>query len=313
MSIKCGNHNQPTYHATLADVRACCAGAKGGEATYGDVILTDSENAKIAAGIREMESEGILPRRSGRVTSREFMAQHAGPLATVTRPAPQTATPKLSPKGREIAEGFGGSPKQFDFIYDLLVMCGGVSENFRWDVIVSIRLASIEIDRLKPLAAEARSAKIQRDYHEIYSDGAAYDAPKPATSNAPELATTDGIFRNPETGEIFKGQFNRAQGDGRRLYFKRLRLETDSASGFSIPLDGEFGARAAADQFRHLSWEYAGGSAKAKVQAAWILSREEAAAFGKLYGVCVRCHRDLTKEESIERAMGPICAGKQGW
>jgi hypothetical protein len=37
---------------------------------------------------------------------------------------------------------------------------------------------------------------------------------------------------------------------------------------------------------------------------------EEAMQFGKLYGVCCRCGRTLTDENSIENGIGPICAGK---
>lgn len=40
------------------------------------------------------------------------------------------------------------------------------------------------------------------------------------------------------------------------------------------------------------------------------MTLEEAVEFGKLYGICVRCHRTLTKETSIEQGMGDICAGK---
>jgi hypothetical protein len=311
MSIKCGNHGtENIYHPTILDVRACCAGAKGGEKTYGDVILTTGELAKIDAGIRDMEREGILPR------------SNRGAF-TATAPARQAV--RVTPKGRQIEAGFGGSGPQYDFIYDLLEQLGGVSPEFRWDVIVSTRLASQEIDRLKDRVREERSAKVRSDFHEVYSDGAAYDAKDvkrmeartaavfAPSSNANDLATTDGIFRNPETGEIFKGQFNRAQGDGRRLYFKRLVLETsDWPAGpdivlTSIPLTGEKSASA------KLSWDYAGGAAKAGVKASWLMTPEDAEAFGELYGVCVRCHRDLTKEESIERGMGPICAGKQAW
>lgn len=40
------------------------------------------------------------------------------------------------------------------------------------------------------------------------------------------------------------------------------------------------------------------------------LGFEEACKLGKLYGFCIRCGLTLTKEESIERGMGDICAGK---
>jgi hypothetical protein len=37
---------------------------------------------------------------------------------------------------------------------------------------------------------------------------------------------------------------------------------------------------------------------------------EEAAEFGKLYGICCRCARTLTDETSIELGIGPICREK---
>lgn len=40
------------------------------------------------------------------------------------------------------------------------------------------------------------------------------------------------------------------------------------------------------------------------------LTVERARELGQLYGMCIRCGATLTDEESIERGMGPICAGK---
>lgn len=40
---------------------------------------------------------------------------------------------------------------------------------------------------------------------------------------------------------------------------------------------------------------------------------EAAAAFGELYGRCMRCSRKLTDANSIAEAMGKICAGKMGF
>jgi len=40
------------------------------------------------------------------------------------------------------------------------------------------------------------------------------------------------------------------------------------------------------------------------------LTIEEAAAYGKLYGVCIVCSRELTNPESIERGIGPVCINK---
>lgn len=38
-----------------------------------------------------------------------------------------------------------------------------------------------------------------------------------------------------------------------------------------------------------------------------LISIDEAAEYGHLYGVCVVCGRDLTDEHSIERGIGPVC------
>lgn len=38
-----------------------------------------------------------------------------------------------------------------------------------------------------------------------------------------------------------------------------------------------------------------------------------AKAYGKAYGVCCVCSRTLTNDGSIERGIGPICAGRFGW
>lgn len=56
-------------------------------------------------------------------------------------------------------------------------------------------------------------------------------------------------------------------------------------------------------------WEYARGVVR-QLRPEHRLTREQAAELGKLYGCCVRCGATLTREESIERGMGPVCAGK---
>lgn len=38
-----------------------------------------------------------------------------------------------------------------------------------------------------------------------------------------------------------------------------------------------------------------------------------AVAYGKRYGLCAVCSRDLTNAESIERGIGPVCAKRMGW
>ena len=57
------------------------------------------------------------------------------------------------------------------------------------------------------------------------------------------------------------------------------------------------------------SFAYAKGAIR-KLQASDRLSLEDAKKFGALYGSCCVCGRVLTKEESIEAGIGPICASR---
>lgn len=46
------------------------------------------------------------------------------------------------------------------------------------------------------------------------------------------------------------------------------------------------------------------------ITPAMKITEEQAAAFGELYSCCVNCGRTLTREDSIERSMGPVCWGR---
>lgn len=112
-------------------------------------------------------------------------------------------------------------------------------------------------------------------------------APRPR-STSPEV--TEGMYRNPQTGEIFKVQ--RAVHGSGHPYAKVLVVETDEETG---------------EHFA--SFEMARGMVY-RLKAEWKLTLEEAKAFGALYGTCCVCARTLTDEKSIEAGIGPICAGK---
>lgn len=58
------------------------------------------------------------------------------------------------------------------------------------------------------------------------------------------------------------------------------------------------------------TFHYLGSAVKRLPKSAVRMSMDEAKAFGKIYGFCVRCGRTLTDEGSIEAGIGPICAGK---
>lgn len=113
---------------------------------------------------------------------------------------------------------------------------------------------------------------------------------KPARRNAPEIEA-DGMYRNPETGEIFKVQVA-VHGSG-KLYAKKL-VKLDEPE---IKLGKE----------AHYEFVMARGAVMT-LKPEWRLTREDAAEFGHLYGCCVRCGATLTDEASIERGIGPQCA-----
>jgi hypothetical protein len=83
-------------------------------------------------------------------------------------------------------------------------------------------------------------------------------------------------------GKVYKVQANRA---GTAHYAKVLDSETGS-------------------------FEYAGAGPLRLLSEETLLTLDQAAEFGKLYGRCARCGATLTDEDSIERGIGPICATK---
>lgn len=115
---------------------------------------------------------------------------------------------------------------------------------------------------------------------------------KPARRNAPEVEA-DGMYRNPETGEIFKVQVAH-HGSG-KLYAKKL-----------VKLDEPTTVRG---KEAHYEFVMARGAIMT-IKPEWRLTREDAKEFGDLYGCCMRCGTVLTDEKSIERGMGPTCYDK---
>lgn len=294
MSIRCGNHSEKTYHETITDVRACFAGAVGGEQTYGDVILTDGELAKIAAGIRDMESEGILPRTGSSRPTFATRTQQA-PTAPVGYMARTTET-RLSPKGNTIPEEFGGSPKQYDYMLSMVEELGQ-ADTYDWSLIRSVRHGSVAIDSLKDKVQQHRQAARRAPVKQTVTDSAA-------------TVTQDGIYRNPATGEIFKVQVA-VHGSG-NLYAKQAYLDSVDGSVTRIPLKADELDEHEDPAEMRVEWAYRPGLL-GKIKPEWKVTRDEAVAFGALYGCCIRCNRTLTKESSIEAAMGDICRGKLGF
>lgn len=104
-----------------------------------------------------------------------------------------------------------------------------------------------------------------------------------AAAQATPSGVTEGMYRLAN-GDIYKVQ-KAVHGSG-RLYAKKL-VRGDDEWFFDI-------AR----------------GALSKLTVADRMTVEEAAEFGKLYGICVRCAATLTDEASIARGMGKVCAGK---
>jgi len=100
----------------------------------------------------------------------------------------------------------------------------------------------------------------------------------------------EGIYR--KSGTIYKVQIAH-HGSG-QAYAKRL-VET----GVKDPKTGK-------NKWR---WEMARGFVF-ELRPEHALTRDQAAEFGKLYGVCCVCGTILTDEKSIEAGIGPICADK---
>lgn len=100
----------------------------------------------------------------------------------------------------------------------------------------------------------------------------------------------DGMYQMPN-GAIYKVQYNKAQGDGRRLYAKLLVLVNNEDGTYKVHFD------------------YVKGVVY-QLTPAMKMTLEQAKEFGALYGTCCNCGRTLTNEESIELGIGPICRAK---
>jgi Family of unknown function (DUF6011) len=60
-------------------------------------------------------------------------------------------------------------------------------------------------------------------------------------------------------------------------------------------------------------FEYQGKRGLKGLSDSTRMPAEEAKAFGKTYGICVRCAAQLTDERSIFAGYGPVCAKNEGW
>lgn len=162
---------------------------------------------------------------------------------------------------------------QINYIIDLTFQITGIRDSIE-DVNregFTRREASEMIERLKPVAEEARAESNRQAM-------AAREAVRTASKTVPAEEVTDGMYL--KDGIVYKVQIAK-QGSG-RLYAKTL-----TEHGF----------------------EYTPGAIRS-LRPEHKMSLEQAKEYGKLYGVCCVCSRDLTDEESIAAGIGPVCAKK---
>ncbi len=118
----------------------------------------------------------------------------------------------------------------------------------------------------------------------IMNEDSAKAATTTAASPVPTAPAAEGTYRTPD-GDIYRVVLA-VHGSGRPYARKLVVVEHG-----------------------HAEWEMAKGMVF-RLRPEWKLTLEQAAEFGRLYGVCAHCAAPLTDPTSIARGIGPICAGK---
>lgn len=151
--------------------------------------------------------------------------------------------------------------------------------------------ADVDIITAKAVAGEFvtfAEAKVALDY--VFDKSVAYRTAKATTPAKTAERPTEGLYRL--NGDIIKVQPNR---DKTGLYAKVWRAyDTPEETRRGLKF-GEF--------------EFVSGLIN-RMSGAERLTRDEAAEFGHAHHFCMMCGIELTKQESIDRGIGPICAGK---
>lgn len=202
------------------------------------------------------------------------------------------------------------------------VKCGNHPQPTYHDSVAQVRACFAESawKRHRPSAAEARVEAATNDW---LNDDAKFDAmiqereraedervtrakldrDVPDTCSMAKPVTEDGVYRNPQTGQIFKVYHTvhgrNVQVAKELVVFEESDWYTKRVRNKDVTVKAEF--------------VYRGIAPLRVLTASMQMTLAEAKAYGALYGVCVRCGLTLTKEVSIERAMGDVCAGKANW
>lgn len=123
-----------------------------------------------------------------------------------------------------------------------------------------------------------------------------------ATQLHPDLE--DGVYRNADG--TFVKVYHAVHGSGQQVSKFLVVTEPDCggcANGEPCGAGCKFTSE----------WEYMGKRGLKGLLPAHKLTQEEAKEFGLVYGMCVRCGRELTRDESIHVGYGKTCAGHEGW
>ena len=177
------------------------------------------------------------------------------------------------------------SDKQVAFIKKL------ADERAYGDTYVQTQLDAWHVATVEEFTKQAASNVIGVLMNEPYKSGA-------KKGDKPNVEATPGYYSD---GKDF---YEVVESKAGRKYAKVLVTRVVGSCGGCEACDGEDTCK----KYK-ASWSFAQGAMK-NFQSWMAVSDEQAAEFGKKYGVCMVCARTLTKTESIEAGIGPICAGK---
>lgn len=293
MSIKCGNCSE--RHASVAEVKACHAKGKPSwteaqeDALWKQKAAQREDAQERQAYQAKMDRDDLVAR----------LGRHTGLRAEQIRITPSTDDDDV------FARIAAADDRRAEAERRRYAVTPAEMEQRDWRrANRPARIRSSEARRIPRDLDQSdvdRDAEAMRDAYRtaaVAADLAKVKARKPVES--------DGMYRNPETGEIFKVQMA-VHGSG-NLYAKQLFLGLGDNGGQTeeitrIPLD------ATDKQVWTMDFRYVAGAIR-KLDASWKMSLADAKEFGALYGVCCNCGRTLTDEGSIEAGIGPVCAGR---
>jgi|SRR3954470_23758336 len=175
---------------------------------------------------------------------------------------------------KESNQTIPGSPKQIDLI-NSLAKERNLSESDIKIMLKAKPTARLLIDALFAMPKPNKAAQLKEEISKA--------------SNNEEYVPTEiipGFYRDTE-GQVWKVQFNQAQTGMYAL--KRINKK---------------------------KYEYTTGAIKTLTPEMFVsinpldITLEEAKAYGRKTGTCYMCSRELTKQESIDKGIGPICESK---